>query len=116
MLMVGLNPRDMVAFNSIMDVMRSRSVRIDPEKVKELLKSEHETCFHPNHKSVLDIVQRRFGIKLEVPRVPRKHYIKSGDQALIIELANIKRLTEGEMYTAEQLRKSPIHFRLFTIR
>ena len=115
MIYIGLNPREITDFDSISRIERSPFVRIFPDKVEELLGSDYSSCCNQNHKPVLDIIKRRFGIDVKISTSPMRHRLRKRDQVIIIMAGNIRRLEYEEKYTAEELRKSRILFRLYTI-
>ncbi|MBP9822170.1 MAG: hypothetical protein KBC81_01845 [Candidatus Pacebacteria bacterium] len=116
MVYVSLDPREVTDFNSIRRITDEVFVRIYPEKVKELLKDGYKSCCKSEYGKVLAIVKRRFEIDISIPQTASKHVLRTGDQVVIIVLEKIRKLGYEEMYTDEELRKSRVIFRLYTIK
>lgn len=115
MLYVGFNPREITAYEFIGDFGKWPFDIVGYKRIKELLSSEYVSCCTGSQKPVLDIVERRFEIHVEIPFMPERHRLKKGDKVIIIVVANIRRLQADERYTARELGKARIFFRLYRV-
>ena len=116
MVYIGLNTREVTAFEFIPELEKTQPKEIKPEEVVELLSSYYHSCFRNEHKPVLDIVKRRFNINIGIPEEPILYPLRKGDKVIIVVVANTRRLGYEEKYTLEELRKARIFFRQYIVR
>lgn len=116
MLYIGFNPIEITAWDFVQDLERCGSQQISAQEAVRLLSLGYVSFCNRNHKPVLDIVKRRYGIDVEIPMTPFLRKLRKGDKVIIIVVANIRHLEQEERYTEEELRKSRIFFRLYRVR
>lgn len=114
MVYVGLNPRDVTAFEEIRTLTNSPKRQIFTDEVKSLMAGHYHSCCRISHRPVLDIVKRRTGIDVRVENVTYRHFLYKGDKVIIILVKHIRSATK-EMYTREEIRKARVSFLLYTM-
>lgn len=119
MLYIGLNPAEITAWERLPDFNNYPMREVSPREVAELLRSAtggYRSCCNRNHGPVLELVRRRFGIDIQIPDFSTLYPLRRGDKVIIIVVANIRALEQEVKYTAQELRKARIFFRLYTIK
>ncbi|MEK7217518.1 MAG: hypothetical protein AAB374_02420 [Patescibacteria group bacterium] len=115
MLYVGFNPREITAYDFIGDFKKWPFGVIDKEKVKELLGARYVSCCTKEQGPILDIIERRLGIHIDIPFTPDRHRLKKNDRVLIIVVANLRKLSAYERYTLQEMTKARIFFRIYRV-
>lgn len=89
---------------------------INPSRVNQILERESVvSALNPSHKSTIDVIKRKFGIDLPIPDRAPKVSLQSGD-ALIVVQAQLPRLAEGEVHSAETVEHAAIKFSLWKVQ
>ena len=80
----------------------------DVEAVKELVQNGFESAI--GHQGAADVMTADLGVPVSVIR--RSVFLEKGDQAICLRL--VERLPEGQVLTADKLRKIPHEYGLIT--
>jgi hypothetical protein len=115
MVYIAINPREVTAFEEVGKLVKLEQRQISAKRVKELLVGGYTSCCNINHVYLLELVRRRFGIRVDVSFSPMRYSLRRGDRVIMIVFANLRRLTEEEKYTEDEVRKGSIFFTLRTI-
>lgn len=117
MLYVGMNPREIVTDSQVTTLILSRPKQLSAEEAEELIRldPDFQSCFELHHQPILDIVKRRLGLEFRVPALPGRYEVRKGDKFIIIKVANIRQLIEGEVHDHVELRKARHFLILYTV-
>ena len=89
---------------------------IDAERVKKILDRESVvSALNPSHASTIDVIRRKFDISLPIPERAPKVALQSGDQLIVLQ-AQLPRLAEGEVHSAETVENAKIKFSLWKVQ
>ena len=117
MVYIGLNPIEITSYEYVRPLMNCPRRRIWPREVNELLFQDHHSCCNMNHIPVLELVERRTGIHVDIDETnrPPRYELRKGDRIILIEVGHIRQLVPGEKYNREEIRKAVIVFWLYTV-
>jgi len=73
------------------------------------------SALNPSHKSTIDVIKRKFWIDLPIPEKAPKVSLVSGDQLVVIQ-AQLPRLAEGEVHSADTVENAKIKFSLWKVQ
>lgn len=73
------------------------------------------SALNPSHASTIDAIRRKFDISLPIPERAPKVSLQSGDQLVVIQ-AQLPRLAEGQVHSAETVENAAIKFSLWRVQ
>lgn len=90
---------------------------LSPVDVRRLAEEGRLTpCLNPSHKATIDAMESRFGIKVEIPEMPPKVSLESGDSVVVMGVRGLPRLTDRHEYTPEEIASATFTFSEYTVR
>ena len=91
-------------------------IGISAARAKDLLERERVlSALNPSHATTIDVIWRKFGISLLIPERAPKVALQSGDQLIVIQ-AQLPRLAEGEVHSADTVENAKIKFSLWKVQ
>jgi len=89
---------------------------INHDRVRTTLQGSNVvSALNPSHASTIDVIKRKFWIDLPIPERAPKVSLQSGDQLIVIQ-AQLPRLAEGEVHSAETVENAAIKFSLWRVQ
>ena len=88
---------------------------INHDDLRLILQGPVLSALNPSHKSTIDVIKRKFWIDLPIPERAPKVSLVSGDQLVVIQ-AQLPRLAEGEIHSAETVENAQIKFSLWKVQ
>lgn len=93
-------------------------------EIQERLNKHHNaTCeedeivsaLNPSHSTTIDAIYKKFNLALPIPMKAPKVVLQTGDELIVIQ-AQLPRLAEGEVHSAEMVENAKIKFSLWTVK
>lgn len=85
------------------------------EQAKEIIGGGIEVCLNPSHKASIDVMETRFGIKVEIPTKAPSIALSVGDSLLVMGVSGLPRLENRHEYTPEEVAGAKFNFSLWAV-
>ena len=92
-----------------------RKETLTVEQAKEIIGAGVVSCLNPSHKASIDVLENRFGVKVEIPPKAPVVVVQAGEQGLVMGVGGLPRLEGRHEYTAEEIAGAKFNFALFTV-
>ncbi|HXQ37121.1 MAG TPA: hypothetical protein VN843_24135 [Anaerolineales bacterium] len=89
---------------------------VNAEDAKAYLAGGYSSCCNPSHVATLTALKTRHDIVVNVPSVPPKVVMNSGDTIMVFGVRGLPRLTDRHEYTDEEIAKATFSFVLYTVK
>lgn len=89
---------------------------LSAEDVKKLAEAGSLTpCLNPSHQATISAAKQRYGIEVEIPEVPPRVSVGSGDSVIVMGVRGLPRLTDRHEYTEEEIASASFSFSQYTV-
>ncbi len=88
---------------------------VSPAEAGQIIASGVVVCLNPSHKASIDVMEGRFGIKVEIPPKAPSVALQVGDSLLVMGVGGLPRLEGRHEYTSEEVAGAKFTFALFTV-
>ena len=85
------------------------------EQAKEVIGAGVVSCLNPSHKASIDILENRFGVKVEIPPKAPVVVVQPGERVLVMGVSGLPRLEGRHEYTEAEVAGAKFGFALFTV-
>ncbi len=97
------------------DCTISRKV-LDVNTVRAMAENGELTpCLNPSHAATISAMNTRFDIHVEIPEVPPRVSVNTGDSVIVMGVRGLPRLTDRHEYTAEEITSATFTFTRYTV-
>ena len=87
---------------------------IPPEQAKAIVAVGVVSCLNPSHKASIEVMESRFGVKVEIPPKAPSVRLQNGDRILVMGIGGLPRLENRHEYSPEEVAGAKFTFVLFT--
>ena len=92
-----------------------RKEELSPEGAKVVIAGGVVPCLNPSHKASIEVMETRFGVKVEIPPKAPSVALVAGDRLVVMGVAGLPRLEGRHEYTPEEVVGAKFSFALFTV-
>jgi hypothetical protein len=86
------------------------------EEVRDMVKAGALVpCLNPSHQATIDAMRSRFGIDVEIPEIPPRVSLASGDSVIVMGVRGLPRLTDRHEYTEEEIASATFNFSQYIV-
>jgi hypothetical protein len=91
-----------------------QKLALNTEEAKAYIASA-KPCLNPSHQATINALTSRFGLDVEIPSVPPKVTLETGDAIVVMGVRGLPRLTDRHEYTAEEIAGASFEFALYEV-
>ena len=92
-----------------------RKQELTVEQAKETIAGGVTSCLNPSHKASIEVMETRFGMKVEIPAKAPSVSLQAGDRLVVMGVRGLPRLENRHEYTPEEVAGAKFDFALFTV-
>jgi hypothetical protein len=85
------------------------------EQAKAIIAEGVTSCLNPSHKASIDVMENRFGVRVEIPAKAPSVALQNGDRLVVMGVGGLPRLEGRHEYTPEEVAGAKFSFSLFTV-
>jgi hypothetical protein len=86
------------------------------EQVKRFVEVGVVSCLNPSHKATIDLMENKFGVKVEIPLKAPSVKLQHGDRLVVMGVSGLPRLEGRHEYTTEEVAGAKFSFAIFAVR
>lgn len=84
------------------------------DDAREVIGQGVVSCLNPCHKASIDVLENRFGVKVDIPAKAPSVLLDIGDRLVVMGVSGLPRLEGRHEYTAEEVAGAKFTFTLWT--
>ncbi len=85
------------------------------DQARDVMEDGVVSCLNPSHKTTIDVMEQRFGIKVEIPPKAPSVALQPGERLLVMGVSGLPRLENRHEYTTEEVAGAKFIFSLWTV-
>lgn len=92
-----------------------KKLELTVERAKGVIAEGVTSCLNPSHKATIDVMEKRFGVNVEIPTKAPSVQLQYGDQLMVMGVSGLPRLEGRHEYTPEEVQGAKFNFSLFIV-
>ena len=88
---------------------------LTPAEAKKMIETGVVSVCNPSHKATIEALQKRHGIRVEIPEKAPVVKLVPGDAVIVFSPRGLPRLEGRHEYTAEEIKKASFAFGLWLV-